>query len=165
VGSSGPDAGLAVVVVELVASPAPDGPPPSDSPAGSRCKQDCWAATKRDWLTLSCCGVTFGIPPLLAVGSGKLGTPCERIQAEYARSPVVVVFEPVTTLGVDGTPQAATTTPTARIPAVINAARTRPIPMEVLHPFGSVPRTPTSLRIEEAVVVSPPDGFRGSRPV
>jgi hypothetical protein len=77
----------------------------------------------------------LGIPPLF-VGSGKFGTPCERIQEEYATSPVesvlpladelavVVVVEPVAALGVDGPPpQAATATPTARIPAVTNAAQ------------------------------------------
>jgi hypothetical protein len=35
---------------------------------------------------------------------------------------IVVVVEPVSTLGVEGPPQAATATPTAKIPAVIKAA-------------------------------------------
>jgi hypothetical protein len=68
------------------------------------------------------------------VGSGKLGTPCERIQEEYARSPAacavpppgglaVVVVETAGTPVVDGPPQAAIPTPTARIPAARAARR------------------------------------------
>ena len=113
------------------------GCPLNEPPAGSRCSQAFEAALTCALLTAPSALMTpaLGIPPLLA-GSGKFGTPCERIQEEYATSPVesvlppadelaaVVVVEPVAALGVDGPPpQAATATPTARIPAVTNAAR------------------------------------------
>lgn len=80
----------------------------------------------------------LGIPPLLS-GSGKFGTPCERIQEEYDRSPIApgapalpaaeepaaaVVVEPVATPGVEGPPpHAATAAPTARTPPAIIAVR------------------------------------------
>jgi hypothetical protein len=44
-------------------------------------------ATAWNALTTAC----FGIPPLL-VGSGKVGTPCERIQEANATSPVACVL-------------------------------------------------------------------------
>ena len=40
-----------------------------------------WAAWNWELLTPSCCGVTFGNAPLL-LGSGKFGTPWERMQRE-----------------------------------------------------------------------------------
>jgi hypothetical protein len=48
---------------------------------GSRCAQAVWAVWYRESLTPNCCAVPFGIVPLLS-GSGKLGTPWERMQAE-----------------------------------------------------------------------------------
>jgi hypothetical protein len=49
----------------------------------SSCAQALWATWNRELPTPTCCGVTFGTPPLL-VGSGKSGTPCERMQREKA---------------------------------------------------------------------------------
>lgn len=94
------------------------------------------AAVTRDVLTALSTLMTpcLGISPL-ALGSGKLGTPCTRMQDGYARSPVawvlmllepLVVVEPVATPGADGPPpQAAMTTPTAKAPPAISAARRR----------------------------------------
>src|SRR4029077_1106450 len=53
-----------------------------------------WAAWNREVLTPTCCGVTLGTPPRLA-GSGKSGTPWERMHWEKATaweltSPTVV---------------------------------------------------------------------------
>jgi hypothetical protein len=74
----------------------------------------------------------LGIPPL-PLGSGKFGTPCERMQEEYATRPDEPDLPPpeewalvvlVAALGADGlVPQAATAPPTARIPTPITAAR------------------------------------------
>jgi hypothetical protein len=48
---------------------------------GSRCAQAVCAVWYWELLTPSCCAVTFGISPL-PLGSGKFGTPWERMQAE-----------------------------------------------------------------------------------
>jgi hypothetical protein len=47
----------------------------------SSCAQARWATWNRGLLTPTCRGVTLGTPPLRA-GSGKSGTPCERMQWE-----------------------------------------------------------------------------------
>src|SRR5437762_9125200 len=52
--------------------------------AFSRDAQAFWADSNSELLTPSCCGPTFGRAPLLS-GSGKFGTPCERMQREKAR--------------------------------------------------------------------------------
>ena len=48
---------------------------------GSRCAHAVWAVWYWESPTPNCCAVPFGIVPLL-LGSGKLGTPWERMQAE-----------------------------------------------------------------------------------
>ena len=65
--------------------------PLSEPPGGSRCLQALWAASA--WELLTCCSalttaLLSSIPPLLP-GSRKFGTPCERMQDEYASSPVL----------------------------------------------------------------------------
>src|SRR5580700_2471179 len=50
---------------------------------GSRCWQAFRAVWSWELLTLSCCAVSLGTPPL-PLGSGKFGTPCERMQLEKA---------------------------------------------------------------------------------
>jgi hypothetical protein len=52
-----------------------------DVVAGSKCWQALRAAWNRESLTPSSCELVFGIAPLLA-GSGKPGTPWERMQWE-----------------------------------------------------------------------------------
>src|SRR6476660_8904792 len=52
-------------------------------PFGSRCRQALCAARNRELSTPSCCSPTFGIAPPRP-GSGKLGTPPERMQWEKA---------------------------------------------------------------------------------
>ena len=58
----------------------------------SSCAQALWAAWSWEVLTPTCCGVTLGTPPLL-VGSGKAGTPCERMQWEKATAWELAAWE------------------------------------------------------------------------
>src|SRR5262249_38805120 len=68
-------------------------------PFGSTLRQAAWAAWNRELLTPSCCGDGFGTAPP-PPGSGKFGTPCERMQRETASAPLPcaddagVPFEP-----------------------------------------------------------------------
>src|SRR6185437_11216107 len=77
--------------------------------------QAVWAVRKRESLTPTCCGVTLGTPPRLA-GSGKSGTPCDRMQREKATAWEFAVRE-LTTAPADGgrPPQAADRTRTAAV--------------------------------------------------
>ena len=52
-------------------------------PFGSRCMQALWADWNWELLTPSCCRLTLGIAPLLS-GSGKFGTPLERMHVANA---------------------------------------------------------------------------------
>src|ERR1700730_5218601 len=52
-------------------------------PFGSRCWQALWADWSWELLTPSCCEGSLGVAPLLS-GSGKFGTPLERMQWEKA---------------------------------------------------------------------------------
>src|ERR1700733_6628859 len=108
------------------------GCPLSDSPT-IRCLQAFWAVWTCELPTApsALMAAALGIPPLPA-GSGKSGTPCERMQEEYASSlelplaeaPPPAVDDPVAPPGVVGPlPHAATATPTARIAADSKAAR------------------------------------------
>jgi hypothetical protein len=58
----------------------------------SRCAQALWATWNWELLTPTCCEVTLGTPPL-RVGSGKFGTPCERMQWEKATGLELAVWE------------------------------------------------------------------------
>ncbi|HTA02222.1 MAG TPA: hypothetical protein VK802_17705 [Streptosporangiaceae bacterium] len=55
--------------------------PPDPPLVGYRSWQAVWAAWSWELLTPRCCELAFGTPPLLG-GSGKFGTPWERMQWE-----------------------------------------------------------------------------------
>src|ERR1700722_2646843 len=75
--------------------------------SGSRCWHAFRAAWSWELLTPSCCAVSLGTPPLL-LGSGKYGTPCERMQpekatADWERADPPAVDEPLEAVA-DGLP-------------------------------------------------------------
>jgi len=80
-------------------------------------------------LTPSCRAVSLGIPPLL-LGSGKFGTPCERMQpekatADWERADPPAFDEPPEPVAGGLPPQAAVST--ARPAAVMMAATVRAV--------------------------------------